>query len=37
MLILRPNLDISFKQFVAATHPDVKPMAYVNTGGMFGF
>lgn len=35
MLILRPNLDISFKQFTAVEHPDVKPMAYVQTG-MFG-
>ena len=35
MLILRPDLDISFKQFTAAPHPSVKPMVYVQSS-MFG-
>ena len=36
MLILRPGLDVSFKQYEAVKHPDVKPMAYVPTRSMFG-
>jgi serine/threonine-protein phosphatase 5 len=36
MLIIRKDLDLSFKQFESSPHPDVKPMAYVQTKGMFG-
>jgi hypothetical protein len=36
MLILRKDLDVSFKQYEAAKHPAVKPMAYVQTSNMFG-